>query len=97
MNQASQTLGTQPVGKLLAQQSVPATIGMMVMSIYMVVDTIFVGQWVGPMAIGAITVVMPISFLISSLGMAVGIGSASIISRALGAEEQEHAQLSFGN
>ena len=70
---------------------------MMVMSIYMVVDTIFVGQWVGPMAIGAITVVMPISFLISSLGMAVGIGSASIISRALGAEEQEHAQLSFGN
>ncbi|MFT4662028.1 MAG: Na+-driven multidrug efflux pump [Patiriisocius sp.] len=40
------------------------------MSVYGIVDTIFVGRWVGAIGIGAITVVMPITFLISSIGMA---------------------------
>jgi putative MATE family efflux protein len=93
----TQELGTQPIKKLLKQQAIPAAIGFMVMSIYMVVDTIFVGRWVGPMAIGAITVVMPISFLISSIGMAIGVGGASVISRALGRDDHEHGQLTFGN
>lgn len=79
------------------QQSIPATIGMIVMSIYMVVDTIFVGRWVGNMAIAAITVVMPVTFLISSIGMAIGIGGASIISRALGRGDHEYGQHTFGN
>lgn len=70
---------------------------MMVMSLYMVVDTIFVGQWVGALAIGAITVVMPVSFFISSFGMAVGVGAASMISRALGRDDQAFAQSTFGN
>ncbi|PJF33187.1 MAG: MATE family efflux transporter, partial [Phototrophicales bacterium] len=55
--------GTDPLGKLLRQQAVPASVGFLVMSIYGIVDTIFVGQYVGAMAIGAITVVMPITFL----------------------------------
>jgi len=56
------------------------------MSIYGIIDTIFVGQYVGSIAIAAITVIMPITFLIGSIGMAIGIGGASIISRALGGE-----------
>jgi putative MATE family efflux protein len=67
------------------------------MSIYGIVDTIFVGKYVGVLAIAAITVVMPISFLISSIGMAIGIGGASIISRSLGAEDEPKALLTFGN
>lgn len=67
------------------------------MSIYGIVDTIFVGRWVGSLGIGAVTVVMPITFLISSIGMAIGIGGASIMSRALGEQNQSKATNTFGN
>ncbi|PTX64180.1 putative MATE family efflux protein [Kordia periserrulae] len=93
----SAALGTEPIGKLLIAQAVPASIGILVMSLNMVVDTIFVGQWIGPMAIAAITVVVPLTFLIASIGMAIGVGGASIISRALGKDDQDKAQRTFGN
>ena len=97
MNKQSNELGSKPIGSLLAKQAIPASVGILIMSIYMIVDTIFVGHYVGSLGISAITVVLPITFLISSFGMAVGIGGASIISRALGAEDEEKAFLTFGN
>lgn len=93
----SAELGTEKISKLLWKQAVPAAVGMLVMSIYTVVDTIFVGRYVGAMGIAAITVVMPITFLISSIGMAIGVGGASVISRTLGANHPEKAFLTFGN
>ena len=93
----SEKLGSAPIGKLLLEQAVPASIGILVMSIYMIVDTIFVGQFVGAVAIGAITVVLPITFLISSTGMAIGIGGGSMVSRALGEENSQRAKKIFGN
>jgi len=93
----STDLGTKGIGKLLLKLSIPSSIGFLVMSIYQIADTIFVGQWVGPIAIAAITVVIPITFLISSIGMAIGMGGASIIARALGAKNKEKALLTFGN
>lgn len=93
----SKDLGTRSIPQLLASQSIPAAIGFMVMTLNMVVDTIFVGQYIGKLAIGAISVVMPISFLMSSVGMAIGIGGSSIVSRAFGAKDQEKAQLTFNN
>src|SRR5690606_20597226 len=93
----SDALGTEPIGKLLVQQAVPASIGILVMSLNVVVDTIFVGNWIGAIAIAAINVVLPISFFISAMGMAVGIGGASIISRALGALDKHKAKCTFGN
>ncbi len=97
MPQLTQELGTENISKLLIKQSVPASIGFLIMSIYSIVDTIYVGRWIGPLAIGAITVVMPLSFLISSIGMAVGVGGSSIISRALGRRDKKRAQKTFGN
>jgi putative MATE family efflux protein len=97
MNKLANELGTENIGKLLIKQAVPATIGILVMSLNMIVDTIFVGQWIGVLAIAAITVVLPIVFLISSIGMGIGIGGSSIISRALGANNTEKAFLTFGN
>ncbi len=97
MNTLANELGTQKINKLLIKQAVPATIGILVMSLNMIVDTIFVGQWIGVLAIAAITVVLPIAFLISSIGMGIGIGGSSIISRALGANNSEKAFLTFGN
>ena len=89
--------GTQSLGKLLRDQAIPASAGILVMSIYGIVDTIFVGLWVGSLGIAAITVVQPITFLIASIGMAIGIGGASIISRAFGENNDEKAFLTFGN
>ncbi len=90
-------LGRAPIGKLLWKQSVPAAIGMMVMVLYNIVDTIYVGRGVGPLAIAGIAVVIPISMFIASIGMSLGIGGASIISRALGAGETSKANLTLGN
>jgi putative MATE family efflux protein len=93
----SNKLGTQPVGKLMVAQSIPAAIGILVMSLNMLIDTIFVGNWIGVNAISAITVVLPITFLIASVGMAIGIGGASIISRALGKGDINKVHQVFGN
>jgi len=90
-------LGNEPIGKLLIKQSLPASIGILVMSLNILVDTIFVGNWIGSTAIAAINVVLPISFFIAALGMAIGIGGSSIISRALGANNYEKALKTFGN
>ncbi|HKJ48070.1 MAG TPA: MATE family efflux transporter [Christiangramia sp.] len=93
----SKELGEKPIGKLLIQQAVPASIGILVMSLNILVDTIFVGNWIGPIAIAAINVVLPVSFFIAALGMAIGIGGSSIISRALGADDHKKALKTFGN
>ena len=55
---SSQELGNKPIGKLLIQQAVPASIGILVMSLNILIDTIFVGNWIGPTAIAAINVVL---------------------------------------
>lgn len=89
--------GIKPLGQLLRQQAIPASAGILVMSIYGIVDTIFVGLWVGSLGIAAITVVLPITFLIASIGMAIGVGGASIISRSFGEGEEEKAYRTFGN
>lgn len=90
-------LGKLPIAKLLIKQSVPAAIGILVMSLNILVDTIFVVNWIGPIAIAAINVVLPVSFFIAALGLAIGIGGSSIISRALGANNKEKALKTFGN
>ena len=97
MNKIANELGTEKISKLLIKQAVPASIGILVMSLNMIVDTIFVGRWIGIMAIAAITVVLPIAFFISSIGMGIGIGGSSIISRSLGSKNYGNAHKTFGN
>jgi Na+-driven multidrug efflux pump len=55
-----------------------------------------VGQWIGSLAIAAVTVVLPITFLISSLGMAIGVGGGSVLSRALELRSGK-AKITFAN
>ncbi len=93
----SSELGEKSISQLLLKQSIPASIGILVMSINILVDTILVGNWIGSVAIAAINVVLPVSFFIAALGMAIGIGGSSIISRALGAKNKEKALTTFGN
>ena len=97
MSQKTSLLGTEAIPKLLVKQAVPASIGILVMSLNILVDTIFVGQWIGPTAIAAINVVLPVSFFIAAVGMSIGVGGSSIISRALGSLNKEKALNVFGN
>ncbi len=90
-------MGTEKIPKLIRSQSIPAAIGILTLSIYGIVDTVFVGQYVGSIGIAAITVVLPITFLIGSIGMSIGVGGASIISRSLGQGNKDKADLTFGN
>ena len=93
----SNSFSSESIGKLLIKQALPASIGILVMSLNILIDTIFVGHWIGSQAIAAINVVLPVSFFIAALGMAIGIGGSSIISRALGANDKSKALLTFGN
>lgn len=82
---------------LLFRFSTPAIIGMLVSALYNVIDTLFVGQGVGSLAIAALTIVMPIQLLMMAVGIMVGVGSASVISRALGAKQDKKALKAFGS
>ena len=93
----SSSLGIEPIPKILLKQALPASVGILVMSLNILVDTIFVGQWIGSIAIAAINVVLPVSFFIAALGMAIGIGGSSIISRALGSDNIKKARYTFAN
>jgi len=97
MSVTSEELGNRDIKSLLIKQAVPASIGILFMSVNILVDTIFVGQWIGSLAIAAVTVVLPMTFFISSLGMAVGIGGSSVLSRALGGGNKAKAEITFAN
>ena len=93
----TEEMGTKPISKLLISQGLPSAIGILMLSVNGVVDSIFLGNFIGDMAIGAVQVVTSITFFISAIGMAVGVGGASVISRAFGSGDNEKAYLAFGN
>ncbi len=93
----TEALDSEKIPKLLLKLSIPSTAGMLAMSLYNLVDTIFVGRGVGSLAIGGLTVVMPLQMLIFAMAMTFGMGGSSVISRALGAKDNLRAQRTFGN
>lgn len=97
MNKNSKALGEENIGKLLKRLSIPAMMGMIVNALYNFVDTVFLGQFVGVDAIGALAISFPIQMIIMGLGTMIGIGAASAASRALGAKQIEKADHIVGN
>lgn len=89
----------EPVAKLLIKYSVPAIIGMVVNSLYNVVDRMFIGQIpdIGYLAITGVGITMPILTIILGLAMLVGIGATSLISIRLGEGKKQEAQQVLGN
>ncbi len=90
-------LGIGSVKKLLVKQSVPSIIGLLVLSLYNLVDTIFIGWGVGPMGIAGVAIAFPISMISMAIAQTFGIGAASIISRALGSNDYSKAKSALGN
>lgn len=97
MSNKQEFLGTEPLGRLLIRLSVPATIAFMVGALYNLVDTIFIGWGVGKDAIGGLSIALPAQMLIMAFGIAIGTGTASIISRNLGAGKLDRANIAAGN
>ncbi len=94
---ATLELGTKPVGKLLAQYAFPAIIAMIAASLYNIIDRIFIGQIVGPMAISGLAITFPFINLGAAFGAAVGIGASTSISVKLGQRDYETAENILGN
>src|SRR6056297_1418486 len=90
------TLGQEPIGRLLVKMALPATVAMGVNALYNLVDTIFIGRGVGALAIGGVGVAFPVQILILAVALLVGIGSASVISRMLGQGNEERAARTVG-
>lgn len=94
---ATLELGTKPVGNLLVQYAFPAIIAMIAASLYNIVDRIFIGQIVGPMAISGLAITFPFINLGAAFGAAVGIGASTSISVKLGQRDYETAENILGN
>jgi len=97
MDERTLQLGEQKITSLLWQFSVPAIIGMLSNSLYMIINRLFVGNVVGADAIAGMSVTMPISFILMAFGMLVGVGAGSLISIRLGQQKQEEAEHILGN
>ena len=95
--EATLELGTKPIGKLLAQYAMPAMIAMTAASLYNIIDRVFIGQVVGPLAISGLAITFPFINLGAAFGAAVGIGASTAISVKLGQRDYATAQNILGN
>ena len=77
---ATLELGTKPVGKLLIQYALPAMVAMTAASLYNIIDRVFIGQVVGPMAISGLAITFPFMNLATAFGAGIGIGASTAIS-----------------
>ena len=90
-------LGTEKIGKLLKQYALPAIIAQTASSLYNMVDSIFIGQGVGPLAISGLAVTFPLLNLSVAFGTLVGAGAATMISVLLGQKNYKGANKVLGN
>ena len=96
-NGTENVLNDGRIGRLLLKLSLPAFMGMFVMTLYNVVDTIFIGRYVGPLGIAGLSIVFPIQMLTMGIGQMTGMGGASLISRLIGARNTPRAEHALGN
>ena len=95
--QATLELGTKSVGKLLMQYAIPAIIAMTASSLYNMVDSIFIGQGVGAMAISGLAITFPFMNLSAAFGAAIGVGASTLMSVKLGQKDYRTAENILGN
>jgi putative MATE family efflux protein len=94
---ATLELGTKPVGSLLMQYAIPAIVAMVASSLYNMVDSIFIGQGVGPMAISGLAITFPFMNLSGAIGACIGVGASTYLSVKLGQKDYSMAQRILGN
>lgn len=90
-------LGVEKVGKLLLQYSVPAIIATSAASLYNIIDRIFIGQGVGPLAISGLALTFPLMNITAAFGAMVGVGASAMVSIRLGQHDRQGATRILGN
>lgn len=90
-------LGTKPVGRLLVQYALPAIVAMVASSLYNMIDSIFIGQGVGALAISGLAITFPFMNLSAAFGAAIGVGSSAFLSVKLGQRDYDIANKILGN
>ena len=90
-------LGTEKISRLLKQYALPAIIAQTASSLYNMVDSIFIGQGVGPLAISGLAVTFPLMNLSTAFGALVGAGAATMLSVLLGQKNYKAANKVLGN
>ena len=86
----------EKMGKLLFSMSLPVIIAIIISAIYNIVDTIFIGRSVGQLGVAGIGVGFPVQLMVNSLGILIGLGGSSVISRALGSNDNRKAKQTIG-
>lgn len=91
------TLGTENIGKLLIRYAIPAIIAMTAASLYNMMDSIFIGHGVGPLAIAGLAVTFPFINLAAAFGSLVGVGASTLVSVKMGQKDLKSAEAVLGN
>ncbi len=90
-------LGEARLGKLLLQYSLPAIVATAAASLYNIIDRVFIGQGVGPMAISGLALTFPLMNITAAFGAMVGVGAGSMVSIRLGQNDRKGATMILGN
>ena len=90
------SLGTDPIPRLLARNSVQTTLSVATYGVYALTNAFFVSRWVGPVALASVNVAAPLLLLVGAVAQTVGAGGASVLSRALGAGDLTRAARATG-
>lgn len=85
-------LGVMPMGKLLAEMSLPTTFSMLIQALYNIVDSIFVSRY-SEKALTAVSLSFPLQFLMASFAVGTSVGICSVVSRRLGEKKENEAML----
>ena len=97
MSQVRAELLEEKPFRLMIKLCVPAIIGMLVVGLYSFMDAVFVGQLIDENAMGAVSVAYPFTLINNGIATLVGIGSASILSRAIGKKDYDTVDKIMGN
>lgn len=90
-------LGTESIRRLLLKYAMPGIIAMTAMSLYNIVDSIFIGHGVGALALSGLTVAKPFMDICAAFGTLVGVGASSLVSIKLGEKDTKSAGKILGN
>ena len=94
---SEQLLGEERIPRALLRMSLPATFAMFINALYHLVDAIFIGRAVGAHALGGLGIAFPFQLIVVAISITLGVGSASVISRALGRGDRDKAIRTVGN
>ncbi len=88
---------TKDIFKLMIELSVPGILGMLIIGLFPLMDGIFAGRIIGQLAMTACGIAVPLTFINGGLSTLIGVGSASVLSRAIGKNDQKTVDKIMGN